>query len=55
LQLQFLGHPRQLGGGRRREDDLKCVHNQSENEGSGDGRRESRIKRGNFGRAHIKI
>ena len=26
LQLEFLGHPRQLGGARRRKDDLECVH-----------------------------
>jgi hypothetical protein len=26
LQLQFLGHPRQFGGARRRENNLKSVH-----------------------------
>jgi hypothetical protein len=26
LQLKFLGHPRQIGGARRREDDLKSIH-----------------------------
>jgi hypothetical protein len=26
LQLQFLGHLRQFGGGRWREDYLKCLH-----------------------------
>ena len=35
LQLQFLRHPPQLGGRRRREDDLKRVHNQSRVEGRG--------------------
>ena len=26
LQLEFLGHPRQFGGARRREDDLERIH-----------------------------
>jgi hypothetical protein len=26
LQLQFLGHPGQVGGAGGRENDLKCIH-----------------------------